>query len=181
VRKPRGSIESDVRDELDWDPMLDDKRIFVQASDGRVTLTGAVGSFSELLRASDDARSVRGVRTVDNELLVAPAGEAIADATVAADCTAALDADRFVPHGAVLSDEIVVSGESSPTDVVERIREAFRRNAVLDGSRIEVSRSGDIICLDGTTSSWAAMEEAVETAGEAPGVTEVVNRLVVRA
>jgi osmotically-inducible protein OsmY len=79
VHKPSSSIESEVRDELDWDPMLDDKRTFVQASDGRVTLTGAVGSFSELLRASDDARSVRGVRTVDNELLVAPAGEAIAE------------------------------------------------------------------------------------------------------
>jgi len=114
VHKPSSSIESDVRDGLDWDPMLDDERIFIQASD--------VG----------------------------------------------------------LSDEIVISGESSSTDVDDRIRKAFRRNAILDGSRIEVSGSGNIIYLDGTTSSWAAMEEAVETAGEAPGVTEVVNRLVVR-
>jgi osmotically-inducible protein OsmY len=44
---------------------------------------------------------VGGVRLVDNELLVGLAGEAIADAAIAAACLAAMDSDRFVPKDAI--------------------------------------------------------------------------------
>ena len=101
MHKPTNLLASDVRDELDWDPLLDDKRILVEANEGRITLTGAVDTYFDLIRASEDAQSVRGVKSVDNELLVGPIGEAIADVGIAADCRAALDADRFVPDGAV--------------------------------------------------------------------------------
>jgi osmotically-inducible protein OsmY len=99
--KPTSLLASDVRDELDWDPLLDGRRILVEADEGRVTLTGAVGTYFDVIRASEDAESVRGVKTVDNQLLVGPVGEAIADVGIAADCRAALHADRFVPAGAV--------------------------------------------------------------------------------
>ena len=101
VHKPTNLLASDVRDELDWDPLLDDRRILVEAREGRITLTGAVDRYFDLIRASEDAQSVRGVKAVDNKLLVGPVGEVIADVRIAADCRAALGADRFVPDEAV--------------------------------------------------------------------------------
>jgi osmotically-inducible protein OsmY len=214
MHKPK-NLEKDVQDELDWDPLLDDKRISVSVGDGRVTLTGAVDTYFDRLRASTDAWTVRGVTQVDNELLVGPVGEAIADALVALDCMTVLAANRFVPVGAVsvqvsdgwvtltgqvhrhyqrraaeravesikgvrgLSNEIVVSGRSVPEDVTEQISQALGRNAAIDGTNIQVSHSGNVVYLDGTTGTWSSMEEAIETAERAPGVTEVVNRLVV--
>ena len=38
---------------------------------------------------------------------------------------------------------------------------------------------GHTIELDGTVSSWAALEAAGDTAWDAPGVTNVVNNLIV--
>ena len=101
MHKPASLLASDVKDELDWDPLLDAKRILVEASEGQITLTGAVDTYFDLIRASEDAHSVRGVKAVDNQLLVGPIGEAIADVGIAEDSRAALDADRFVPAGAV--------------------------------------------------------------------------------
>ncbi|MGO8724418.1 MAG: BON domain-containing protein [Acidimicrobiales bacterium] len=101
MNKPKSLLARDVSDELTWDPLLDGRRILVEANDGRITLTGAVDTYFDLIRASEDAESVRGVKDVDNLLLVGPLGEVIADASIAADCKAALDADRFVPAGAV--------------------------------------------------------------------------------
>lgn len=101
MKKPNFVVEDDIREELLSDQALDQSRIFLKAHDGEVTLSGTVDTYPELLRASDDAWKVGGVTRVDNELLVGPIGEAIADAQVERDCTQALDADRVVPHGAV--------------------------------------------------------------------------------
>ncbi len=128
---PNNSLKSDIGEELDWDPMLDDSQIVVNVQDGRVTLSGAVPTYYEVNLAEQDARSVRGVKAVDNDLLVGPIGESIADADLASRCAAALDADRFVPNGSI------------------------------------------------SVGSWKEEEEAVDTAWGAPGVTDVVDRLII--
>jgi osmotically-inducible protein OsmY len=94
-------LEKDVADELSWDPWLDDGQISVKADDGRVTLTGAVPTYNDLLTAPDDAWGISGVTSLDNELLVGPVGETLVDDDLAARCMNALEADRFVPKGAV--------------------------------------------------------------------------------
>src|SRR6202795_1196051 len=101
MHRPNNLLESDVLDELDWDPLFDNSRVIVAANDGNVTLTGAVDSYYDTILASDDAWGVGGVKTVDNELLVGLAGEVIADGDVAANCLDALDRDHFVPKGEV--------------------------------------------------------------------------------
>ena len=63
-------------------------------------------TYYDSVLASDDAWSVGGVSTVDNELMVGPVGDVLADVDIAAKCDAALDADRFVPEGAVTADVI---------------------------------------------------------------------------
>jgi osmotically-inducible protein OsmY len=215
MKKPNMLVESDVTEELDWDPMLDDDRIVVKADDGRVTLTGVVNTFDELEFATGDAWAVGGVKEVDNELLVGLTGAAITDLEIGADCNTALDADKFVPKGAVsvevddgfvtltgevrrhfqrkaaehavgrvagvrgVTDLLTLTSEPIPSDVAARINKAFQRNAIIDDSLIKVSNEGHTIYLDGTTGSYASMEAAVDTAWDAPGVTEVVNRLVI--
>jgi osmotically-inducible protein OsmY len=215
VRKPDNILEKDVRDELSYDPWLDDTQISVKADDGRVSLTGAVPSYAELVEASDDAWSVKGVTSVDNELLVGLVGEALADADIASRCIDAIGSERLVPKGAVtvdvldgwvmlsghvrhhfqrqaakfaaqrvkgvrgITDNITISTEPIPSDVAQRITDALNRKAVLDDSVIQVINDGSIIYLDGTTDSYTAMQTAEDTAWAAPGVTDVVDRLVV--
>ena len=124
MHKPNNLLELDVRDELDWDPQLDDRRIVVSANDGRVTLSGSAPTFYEATRAADDAAVVGGVTAVDNQILVGLLGEALTDAEIAVACSAALDADRFVPKGAVAADVlngfVTLKGE---------VRRHFQRHA----------------------------------------------------
>jgi osmotically-inducible protein OsmY len=213
--KPDNSLKSDIQEELDWDQMLDDSQIDVNVKDGRVTLSGAVATYYELTLAEQDARTVSGVKAVDNDLLVGPIGEEVADEELASRCTAALDADRFVPDGSItvdvhdgqvtlmgdvrhhyerqaaelavsrvkgvrgISNKIAIKSQPVPTDVADRIKRAFRRNAIIDDSRVSVTTNDHIVYLDGEVGSWKAEEEAVDTAWGAPGVTDVVDRLII--
>ena len=105
MHKPNSLLESEVKEQLDWDALLnDDERIVVKADDGRVTLSGVVTTFHQIERAVGDAWAVGGVKAVDNELLVGPRGAAVADRDVAAACALALDADRMVPKGSVTAE-----------------------------------------------------------------------------
>jgi osmotically-inducible protein OsmY len=215
MHKPNNLLELDVKDELDWDPMLDDARVVVKADDGHVTLSGTVPSFYDYTRATEDAWTIGGVRDVDNELLVGLVGEAITDAEIMDSSARALDADKFVPSGSVkatadkgwvtltgqvrnhfqrqaamhavrgldgvlgVTDDVEISSEPIPSDVADRINKAFRRNAIIDDSLIDVTNTGHTIYLDGTASSYAARAEAENTAWAAPGVTDVVDRLAI--
>jgi len=215
MHKPNNLLELDVRDELEWDPVLDDSRVVVKADDGRVILTGTVPTYYDYTRAADDAWRVGGVRDVDNELLVGLIGGAVTDADIMVACKEALDADRFVPSGSVtataadgwvtldgqvrrhfqrqaaehavrkvdgvlgVTDNVEISSDPIPSDVADRINKALRRNAIIDDSLIDVSNTGHTIYLDGTIGSYAARWDAEEAAWAAPGVTEVVDRLVI--
>ena len=215
MHKPNNIVESDVREELNSESLLDNSRIVVKASSGEVTLTGAVPTYYESVLAGEDAWSIGGVTRVDNQLLVGIVGEAIADDDIAAAGATALDKDTWVPHGAVdvtvsdgwvtltghvrrhfqrraamhavrrvagvlgVTDGIVISGDPIPSDVADRINRAFRRNSIIDDSLIDVTTSGSTVYLDGTVGSWRSMDEAVDTAWQAPGVSDVINRLVV--
>jgi osmotically-inducible protein OsmY len=77
-----------------------------------------------------------------------------------------------------VADDIEISSDPVPSDVAERINEAFARKAILDDSVIQVTNSGSTIYLDGTSDSRTAMQVAEDTAWDAPGVTDVVDRLV---
>jgi osmotically-inducible protein OsmY len=74
---------------------------------------------------------------------------------------------------------LTISSEPIPSDVADRINKAFQRSAIIDDSRITVTNSGHTIDLDGTVGSYAALRQAEDTAWAAPGVTDVVDRLVI--
>lgn len=101
MHKPNHLLELDIRDTLDWDSGLEDRRIEVKADAGHVTLTGSVPSYYDKVRATEDACSVGGVKYLANDLLVGSAGEVIDDVRLEAACRDALDRDRMVPKGSV--------------------------------------------------------------------------------
>jgi osmotically-inducible protein OsmY len=152
MHKPNLLLESDVEEELGWDPQLDATRIVVKANDGEVTLSGSVPSFFEVGLASDDVYQVGGVKGLDNQLLVGLLGDAITDGDLAAKAAAALNADRFVPNGSV--DVDVLEGYVTLTG---RVRNHFQRVAAehavsklhgVLGMSDEVTISGDPIPSD---------------------------------
>ena len=139
MHKPNKLLESDVSEELSWDPQLDDSRVTVSADDGQVTLSGSVPTFYEVARASDDVMLVGGVKGLNNKLLVGLVGDAVTDAEIAAAASNALDADRLVPKGAVdvnvLEGFVTLSGE---------VRHQYQRKA----AEFAVRRTDGILGMD---------------------------------
>jgi osmotically-inducible protein OsmY len=63
-------IQRDVQDELEWDPDIDSKNISVKVSDGVVTLTGFVPSYTDKYAAERIVKRIVGVKAVANDLEV---------------------------------------------------------------------------------------------------------------
>jgi osmotically-inducible protein OsmY len=74
---------------------------------------------------------------------------------------------------------IAVHEQPAPNDVKQRIKEALQRGAEFDADRITVEIDGHKVILRGTVRSYAEMRDAERAALNAPGVTEVDNRLTV--
>ena len=92
------------------------------------------------------------------------------------------DAEKVVRHirgvRAVLN-HIVVAPFGAERDLRHRIVEALHRNANLDARHISIRVSGHKAILTGTVGSWLQRESAESAAGDAPGIAEVENRIVV--
>jgi osmotically-inducible protein OsmY len=64
-------------------------------------------------------------------------------------------------------------------DVQDSIEKAFKRNAALDADDLYVSTDNGTVTINGTVSSWAQHDEAIDAAWAAPGVTSVADRMTV--
>lgn len=93
---------------------------------------------------------------------------------------AAERAVRSLPGVVGVSNLITVRPRSTPDDLKQKIKDALTRSAATDAQSIEVTIDGNRVILDGTVRSWVEKHDAERVAWSAPGVTEVVNRIVVR-
>ena len=66
-----------------------------------------------------------------------------------------------------------------PSDIKQKIQEAFRRSAEVDANQIIVETSGGEVILKGKVRSWVERDEAERVAWRAPGVTKMDDRIVV--
>jgi len=79
-----------------------------------------------------------------------------------------------------LFDEVELKHETpSASDAKESIRKAFKRNAALDADYLNVTTSNGTVTIDGSVSSWAEHDEAIDAAWAAPGVTSVQDQMTV--
>jgi len=76
-----GDVATEIQGKIYADQSVQSKQITVQAADGVVTLAGNVSSDAERNAAATDAASVKGVKTVVNNLQVAPPATAAQDNT----------------------------------------------------------------------------------------------------
>lgn len=76
-------------------------------------------------------------------------------------------------------DDIELNHAPSAGDVQESIEKAFKRNAKIDADDLAVSTDKGTVTIDGTVSSWAEHDEALDAAWAAPGVTSVNDRITV--
>ena len=214
--KSDSEIEKDVRDELKWDPDLDDTDIAVSVSDGVVTLAGFVKNFVDKYEAETAAKRVAGVVAVANDIEVrVPSIDERPDPDIARDAVAALKSQlplssehikvilkngwitlegqvewqyqRTTAENAVrrikgvkgVTNSIRLEPKAKPSEIKRKIQEAFRRNAEVDSNRIIVDADGSVVTLKGTVRSWMEREEAERAAWAAPGVTSVIDQIVV--
>jgi osmotically-inducible protein OsmY len=110
---------------------------------GLVTLEGDVEWQYQKQTAERAVRSLKGVKTVINDIKIKP--------------------------------------RVQPSDIKQKIMDAFRRHAEVDANQITVEAHGGEIILKGKVRSWAERDEAERAAWRAPGVTNVDDRIVVSA
>jgi len=92
-------LEQAVRDELRFDPSVDDAGITMGIKDGAVSLTGFAPSYSQKRFAAKAAQRVGGVRTVTDDISVKlPAGVRLSDQEIAARANQSLAWDVSIPE-----------------------------------------------------------------------------------
>lgn len=95
-------IQADVTAELSWEPSINSAQIGVEVSDGIVTLSGHVGSYSEKWDAERAAQRVAGVKAMTIELEVKlPGLSKRNDVDIARSAGNVLDWTTSLPEGAV--------------------------------------------------------------------------------
>jgi len=67
----------------------------------------------------------------------------------------------------------------SPVEVKQKVRQALERSAVYDADHINVDVAGNKVILRGTVRSYAEWRDAERAARNAPGVTDVENKLTI--
>jgi osmotically-inducible protein OsmY len=93
-------LRRDVERELEWEPSIDARRIGVTVADGIVTLTGAVGSYSEKWKAERVVERLAGVKGIANDIVVEPKAER-SDTDIAKAAVDALKWNVLVPSDRV--------------------------------------------------------------------------------
>lgn len=79
-----------------------------------------------------------------------------------------------------VSDEVTLTARPTAADAEQRIKNAFERNAQIDGDKIEASIAGNTVTLTGIVRSWAEKHQAGLSAWSSPHVNHVNNNIVVR-
>lgn len=100
--KTDSRIQTDVMQELKWDPSIHHEKIGVSVTDGVVTLSGSVPSFSEKQAAEKAVQTVAGVKAVVEKIEVKLPGISVrTDQDIAAAVRRALEWDVQVPDKSI--------------------------------------------------------------------------------
>ena len=158
-------ITSGIQAKYFLDDKIKGRRIDVTSSNGIVTLHGEVGSDDERAQALLLARSAEGVQRVEDNLTVVI--EQHSEAPPSPALTAAPGAVAQPPAAAKVDD----------TAMTTRLQTKLSSDGLVKGADIQVTAKNGVILLEGTVPTRAAKQRALTLAGEAEGVTQVVDRI----
>ena len=131
-------LQSDVLDELTWDPAVNAAQIRVEVKDGLVTLAGRVESFAEKWAADSAAKRVSGVKALALEIRVERTRfRDLTDADIARAAENALKWHAHVPQDrievTVEKGWIILEGEVEKQFEKETVRQAVLHLAGVTG------------------------------------------------
>jgi osmotically-inducible protein OsmY len=104
-----------VRDELEWTPSIGSQGVVVSVLDGKVTLSGYVATYPELLLAAKAAQRVRGVTALVQAIVVRHGPDQVNDLDISAEAAEALQRAVDVPdsiRATADAGSITLSGEA---------------------------------------------------------------------
>src|SRR5450631_1170152 len=84
---------------------------------------------------------------------------------------------RYLAGVVSVFNAITLKPQTSASQVKDKVVAALQRHATADAKSIHVDASGGKVTLTGHPSSWQAIEDAVDAAWAAPGVTEVDDQM----
>jgi len=155
-KRPDAEIRADVLRSMETDVWIDASDVGVSVRDGRVKLTGTVGSAAEKSRAYLDA-FVEGVGEVDDGAL-------------------RVDWGSYDP----LERDVKVPPDLSGEEIEEAIHDAFLRDPRVLAFSPEIEVDDGVVVLTGVVDNLAAKNAAEQTALNTVGVWRVNNFLRVR-
>lgn len=148
-------IKTEIERRLSWDARVDDGRISVAVADGRVSLSGVVGSAAEKRRAVRDTW-VAGVRSVSGEELAV---------------------ERWARDPELRQGKYVDRSDSQIQSAVEH---AIAYDPWVEDDAVTVAVTDGQVTLRGAVEIPRAKWRAGRDARNIVGVTRVINRLKVR-
>ena len=147
-------IREEIKKTLRWDAYVDDALIDVAVKNGKVTLTGTVGSLAEKSRANTDAL-VSGVKSVDNSDLQV----------------------KFWARDEKLRKGKFVSKRES--EIEAAVRDAFLYDPRVNMTAVKVEVNNGIATLRGTVDDLKEKRAAARDARNVVGVWAVKNQIKV--
>jgi osmotically-inducible protein OsmY len=161
ISRPKNRLDSEIKAELEkaleWDALVDHVLIDAEVKDGKVMLSGIVGSAAEKNRAYWDAY-VAGVKSVD---------------------TSGLQVERWARDRDLRENKYVKKSEK---EIEDAIQDALLYDPRISSFKItpEVADDGITVILRGTVDNLKAKRAAAQDARNTVGVRQVKNRIKVR-
>ena len=154
-KRPDAEIRPEIEKRLQWDTLVDDELVDVDVEDGKVLLSGTVGSAAEKRRAEWDAW-VSGVQAVDSSALaVAPRAR-----------NEKLHNKKYVAR--------------SDMEIREAVRDALLHDPRVQPFNIEARAQNGIVTLHGVVDNIKAGKAAERDARNTVGVIGVNSHIKVR-
>jgi len=164
------TVTASIKTALMSDGRTDALDINVDTMNGKVTLRGGADSAAAKLAATELARNVDGVMSVDNQLMVAEKGSYARDS---ANTATASGKAREAMSG---------SGEEiNDAWITSKVKTQLLADSQTPGTDISVETKDHVVHLSGVVATAQARAEAIRIAGATEGVTSVqADDLLVR-
>lgn len=153
------SITAAVKTELLADKRTEGFDINVDTRNGNVTLRGGADTLADKLAATELARKVKGVRSVDNDIVIAADGSERRQ-----------DANTAMASGEVREAAEEAGDEVGDAWITGKVKSQLLADDVTPGMKIDVDTEDRIVSLKGTVPSLTARNEAIRIASHTKGV-----------